>query len=211
MKKSLFLVVCVASQVAYSAADWSFYGSGRFTTFRNTWTGDGSSAMDNTNDVGVQSNSRFGAKASDTARKVSGVVEVGYGDGGAIVSRRLFGVWKPTPDMSVLVGKEWSLINFNHSNQAWKQDNLMYGQGAFSESRVDQLRFTAYGASLAVVKANNPTQTFSATYTKGTKDTTVKISYAAAADNPPRSRPPTPRASVRSTSSWVEAGTPTRW
>lgn len=184
-KTTLVATILVASQVAFSA-DWSFYGSGRFTTFRNTWTGDGSEAMDNTNDIGVQSNSRFGAKANDTARKVSGVVEVGYGDGNAIVSRRLFGVWKPTSEMSVLVGKEWSLINFNHSNQAWKQDNLMYGQGAFSESRVDQLRFTAYGASVAVVKASNPALTFSATYQKGTKDTTVKIAYAAAADNPPK-------------------------
>lgn len=170
MKKCLFLVALLASQAVYSAADWSFYGSGRFTTFRNTWTGDGSSALDNSNDIGVQSNSRFGAKANDTVRKVSGVFEVGYGDGGAIVSRRLFGTWKPTRDIAVLVGKEWSLINFNHSNQAWKQDNLMYGQGAISESRVDQVRLTAHGASVALVKGNY---------------TTIS-GYTVAADNPPK-------------------------
>lgn len=174
MKKStLAALILAASQMAL-AADWSFYGSARFTTFRNTWQGDAATNIGDSNMVGVQNNSRFGAKVSDTAKKVSGLVELGFNDGNSIRARRLFGVWDATPNISVLVGQEWSLINFNHSNQVWNSDNLMYGQGAFTETRVEQVRVTAYGASVALVKGGTASMS------------TAGGNYTATSDNPPK-------------------------
>lgn len=159
MKKSLVLSAFALVAAPVIGADWSFYGSARVTTFGEAVIDTGDGETQTSNYYKLQPNSRFGATAKDG--DLGGTFEVGVGSvvsdaatgakTDAIVIRKLFGTLKISDNVSVLLGQDFTPINFANNNQVWGGDNNLYKQGAISEGRLPQIRVTALGANVALL------------------------------------------------------------
>ena len=144
MKKGMAVFAMLLLAVPALAADWSFYGSQRVSTFYvDRDYGDGVGANGQDDDQATQwffqGNSRLGAKVK--ADKVSGLIEFGLGKGGdggdtAVTTRRAYGQWQFSDTASLKVGKDYSPVtDGNMSNQVFDSDNDMEGTGHFHGRR----------------------------------------------------------------------------
>jgi hypothetical protein len=143
MKNALVFLAVLLLSIPAIAADWSFYGSARVSTFYVDQDY-GDSQVNGQNDDQVtqwffQGNSRLGAKVK--ADKVSGRVELALGKGGdggdtAVTTRLAYGQWQFSDTASLKVGKDYSPVtDSNMSNQVFDSDNNMEGTGHFHGRR----------------------------------------------------------------------------
>jgi hypothetical protein len=166
------------------SSDWNFYGSVRAGTFGQSVVDTGSNGTTtNSKSYSLQGNSRFGAKVAPDST-ISGQVEYGVKSvltsaAGATASvpslRLLYGTWKINNDVSLQLGQNWSIIDFEKSNQVFNADNDLESEGAITELRVQQVRLTAYGFKLAFVPGSQTAIT-----------ATKTLSYATRPDNLPK-------------------------
>ena len=133
------------------AATWKFYGSVRMATFYNDFK-----AKDNhknnggtgINDKGtqwrLQTNARIGARV--TIGNISGHFEYGHGGGtnNDPTTRLLYGKWDFGPG-SIVIGKDYSLLDYTVTTQVFHNDNNMNGFGQFDGGREAQIKLI-YGA-----------------------------------------------------------------
>jgi len=153
MKKLFVLFVAVALvgfTVPAVAAEWSFYGSARMTTF---W-----SDID-AGDVGVdddgltwaqQGNSRIGARVK--GETVSGRFEYGTG----INLRVLWGAWD-FGSGRILLGQTYTPVNMFYSNQVFGSDSDMLDVGGLYGGRHAEISLKMGGFEIALVNPQSPT------------------------------------------------------
>nr|MCU0601966.1 hypothetical protein [Desulfobacterales bacterium] len=144
MKRAIALFSVLLLAAPAIAADWSFYGSQRMSTFYVYQDFGDTPVNGEDNDWGLQwnfqGNSRMGAKVK--ADKVSGQIELALratngGDGGdnTVNTRRAFGVWNFADNAALKVGKDYSPVSQLFSNQVFNDDDDMEGSGAFHGRR----------------------------------------------------------------------------
>ena len=136
MKKLVIIVAVIA--VLFSSAqasDWNFYGSARVSTFYEKVEVSGSDT--NSFDMGLQDNSRIGARVqvSDT---LSGRFEYGT-NGGTANIRHLYGVWNFGAG-SILVGQHEGPLRHPGSDQVYATDAGLGGWGEMSSPRKAQIK-----------------------------------------------------------------------
>lgn len=148
MKKIVVLFAAVALVSAFSipasAAEWSFYGSARMSTFRTEvskevsedayYQGNGLGFDDEDTTWELQGNSRIGAKIE--AGNVRGQFEYGAWNFGA---------------GDLLIGRGYTPTHASFSNQVFFTDNDLNGFGTLW-SRKDMVQLTRGGFRLALVK-----------------------------------------------------------
>jgi hypothetical protein len=165
MKKFAALLIVAMVAAPAMAADWSFFGSARMSTFyQYTDYGDGGQpGTGEDDDWGLiwdfQTNSRLGARVK--ADKVSGLVELALKgtDGGDldVATRRAYGVWNFSEKAALKVGKDYSPVSQQFSNQVFNADDDMEGSGAFHGRRPGGLTLIIGGLELAFL--TNPLKT----------------------------------------------------
>jgi hypothetical protein len=165
MKKLIAIFAVLLLAAPAMAADWSFYGSQRMSTFyiyddfgdfnrQGVLNGPGAN-----DDWGLnwnfQDNSRLGAKVK--ADKVSGQIELSLnaadsntgqvggeangsnGGDGHVNARRAYGVWKFADNASLKVGKDYSPVSNLVSGQVFGDDAGLLGNGDFYGKRPGQI------------------------------------------------------------------------
>jgi len=150
MKKFVVAVAALAMLTGSAyAADWDFYGSARVETFYNDVETINSATADEKNiSESLQGNARIGAnvKVSD---ELAGRFEYGASGGNANI-RLLYGEWNFGAG-TFLVGQDYTLVRFPHSNQAYDGDAGLGGYGELSSPRTAQLKLKFGGLQLAAV------------------------------------------------------------
>jgi hypothetical protein len=165
MKRLIAALAVVMLAAPALAADWSFYGSQRMSTFYQ-YTDYGSANQPGSgeqDDWGLiwdfQTNSRLGAKVK--ADKVNGQIELALKgtDGGdlGVATRLAFGVWNFSDNAALKVGKDYSPVTQNISNQVFNFDDDMEGSGTFHGRRPGGL--TLILGDLQVALLTNPLKT----------------------------------------------------
>jgi hypothetical protein len=154
MRKLFVLIAAVAFLVAFTApafaAEWSFYGSSRLTTFWYNQSGAYSDTNNSDLDLtwDMQGNSRIGANVK--AGDIAGTFELGMPNDKASV--RLiwgeydFGGWK------LGIGQHYSPMNFFISNQVFDSDTDMLPFGGVYSGRNPMLRFRMGNLDIALVE-----------------------------------------------------------
>jgi hypothetical protein len=157
MKNLIVLITVVVLAAPAMAADWSFYGSARMSTFYK-YTDFGDVPVNGEDDDwgmiwDFQTNSRLGAKVK--ADKVSGQIELALkGTDGSdldVGTRRAFGVWNFSDNAALKVGKDYSPVSQLFSNQVFNADDNMEGSGAFHGRRPGGLTLIIGGLELALL------------------------------------------------------------
>ena len=157
MKKGMIVFAVLLLAAPVMAADWSFYGSQRMSTFYvNTDYGD-TSVNGQNDDWGLnwnfQTNSRLGANVK--ADKVSGKIELALKgtDGGDqdVATRLAYGMWKFSDNAALKVGKDYSPVTNGLSNQVFNDDDDMEGSGVFHGRRPGGLTLILGGFELALL------------------------------------------------------------
>ncbi len=158
MKKIVVLFAAVALGSAFSipasAAEWSFYGSARMSTFYVDkseelssdayYPGNGLGFDDQDLTWGLQGNSRIGAKIQ--AGNIRGQFEYGT----RVNLRILYGAWDFGKG-ELLVGRDYTPTEARLSHQVFFNDNRMRGFGALF-SRKDMVQLTFNNLDIAFVK-----------------------------------------------------------
>ena len=156
MKKLFVFLAAAAFVVAFTApafaAEWSFYGHARMTTF---WAdedfGDFVNAAGEDDDLDLthdlQGNSRIGAnvKVSDN---LTGRFELGIGSG--VTRRLLYGEYN-FGNFKMLVGQTYGPVNIFISNQVFGGDANMLPYGGVYGARNPMVRFSFGGLKLAFI------------------------------------------------------------
>jgi hypothetical protein len=188
MKKLIAVLLVLLLAAPAMAADWSFYGSQRMSTFYNArdfgdfkqlGTGFANSGYDD--DWGLtwdfQGNSRIGARVK--ADKISGQIELALGQGssnagngnnsnggdGNVGTRRAYGIWKFADGASLKIGKDYSPVTNLVSGQVYESDAGLLGQGDFYGGRPGQLALQLGGFELAFITNAAKTSTWAGTVT----------------------------------------------
>jgi len=155
MKKFAAVLVVAMLTAPAMAADWSFYGSARMSTFY-VYEDFGDSPVNGEDDDwgtvwNFQTNSRLGANVK--ADKVSGKIELGLkGSDGSdldVGTRRAYGVWHFADKAALKVGKDYSPVTNDLSNQVFNEDDDMEGSGVFHGRRPGGLTLILGGLELA--------------------------------------------------------------
>lgn len=169
MKKLLVGLFAVAMVIAFTAptmaAEWSFYGSARMSTFvenndvtmtdtttteageevvTRTWSDDQSSTT-----WALQGNSRIGAKVAANDNGISGRFE--YGSGPNL--RLLYGQWD-FGGGALLLGQDYCPTTAFISNQVWAGDNDLIYYGMPYIGRQPQAKLKMGGFQLAFITPN---------------------------------------------------------
>ncbi len=154
MKKLFILFAAAVLVFAYTlpaaAADWSFYGSARLSTFWDSFDSENDAADDDGLTWVGQGNSRIGAKVKADA--ISGRFEYGAGHGVANI-RLLWGEW----DMGAAklgAGQHYTPVNIFISNQVWGSDIDMLPFGGVYDGRRPMLQLKVAGFKVALVQPN---------------------------------------------------------
>jgi len=152
MKKWLMVVAALAATGAFvlpaTAADWSFYGSSRMSTFWDSFEQDvvgGDSLDDDGLTWALQGNSRIGARVK--ADHISGRFE--YGSGPNL--RILWGEWD-TGTVKLGFGQNYTPVNVFISGQAWDGDAGMYRFGGIYNGRRAMAQLSVANFKLALVQ-----------------------------------------------------------
>jgi hypothetical protein len=157
MKKCLPVLCFLLIVGPAPAADWSFYGGQRMSTFYvDRDQGDtqvNGKSDDQATQWYFQGNSRLGANVKGD--RVSGRIELGLGKGGdggdtSVVTRRAYGQWKFSENASLKVGKDYSVLyDGNMSNQVFDADKDLQGEGLFYGKRPAYIGLTIGNLELA--------------------------------------------------------------
>ncbi len=119
MRKLLIVLAAFAFVVAYTvptlAADWSFYGSARMTTFYDSVSEEKAGFDDGDTTWNQQGNSRLGATVK--AGNIGGGFEYGTG----INLRKLYGTYN-FGSGQILIGQTYTPVNMFYSNQVYGGD-----------------------------------------------------------------------------------------
>lgn len=162
MKKLFVLFGAVVLVVAFTApafaAEWSFYGSARMSTFWTDVSKELGPTGDDDLDLGhaLQGNSRIGAKVK-VSDNLAGRFE--YGSGPSL--RLLFGEYD-FGGFKLLVGQDYAPLYAFLSNQVFGGDTDMLGVGGIYNGRRNMVKATFGGLKVALV---NPITTSIAGYT----------------------------------------------
>jgi hypothetical protein len=167
MKKLIAIFAVLLLAAPAMAADWSFYGSQRMSTFYVADDfGDFPPASGEDDDWGLdwdfQGNSRLGARVK--ADKVTGHIELGLKgtDGGDIDvgTRRAYGIWKFSDNAGLKVGKDYSPVTRFISGQVFKSDDGLLGAGNFYGKRPGQIGLQLGNFEIAAItnplRGSNP-------------------------------------------------------
>ncbi len=153
--KQLMVMVAALAMVTGSAygADWNFYGSARITTFyTQTETIDSGASNDNQYEQKLQSNSRIGAKVK-VNDELTARFEYGASKGNANI-RLLYGAWN-FGGGTLVIGQDYSPLNWFHSHQAFDSDASLYRYGGVYSGRAAQLKLKFGGFQVALIPASN--------------------------------------------------------
>jgi hypothetical protein len=138
MKKLIAVFAVLFFAAPAMAADWSFYGSARVSTFYVDQDYGDTPVNGQDDDQGTQwyqqGNSRLGARVK--ADKVSGRLELALGQGGdggdtAVSTRLAYGIWKFSDNAFLKVGKDNSPLSDFISSQMFDTDANLLGNGNF--------------------------------------------------------------------------------
>jgi hypothetical protein len=148
MRKLFVFFVAVAMvggfAVSALAAEWSFYGSARMSTFyedRDEEAGDDAGTV-----WDLQGNARIGATAK--AGAIGGGFE--YGSGPNL--RKLYGTWNFGAG-ELLIGQTYTpLGSMFYSNQVWGADEDLLSIGQCYNGRVPMLQLSMQGFKVALIK-----------------------------------------------------------
>jgi hypothetical protein len=159
MMRCVLAVILILSAGLAPAADWSFYGSQRLSTFYADRDNGDSQVNGQSDDQATQwyfqGNSRMGSTVK--ADRVSGRIELGLGKGGdgadsAVVTRRAFGAWRFAENAYLKVGKDYSVLyDGNMSGQVFDADKNLQGEGLFYGKRPAYIGLTFGSLELAAV------------------------------------------------------------
>lgn len=129
-----------------------FYASARFAAYGESVIDTGDAKNVTSTSYFLQPNSRFGAKLSSADSTVSGQFELGFNSGkGVLTPRLLYGTVKFNPNVSLLIGQNWSIITYSNNNQVWGVDNDLEAQGAIVEGRVPQVTLKVKNLQISLV------------------------------------------------------------
>ncbi len=151
MKKFLVLLSLMLFAVTAFAADWNFYGSARVATWYNVkdkkyeLANDGVDEELTDMDFYLQGNSRIGAKVKNG--NLSGRFEYGTG----VNLRLLYGKYN-FGGFTMLVGQDYTPMDYLNSGQAWDTDAGLLGVGLYYEGRQPQIKFGFGDFEFALVK-----------------------------------------------------------
>lgn len=178
MKKIIVAVAALALMASSAyAAEWSFYGSARVSTFWSEADTINGADGDWQYAEALQSNARIGAnvKVSDelTAR-----FEYGAKDDSANI-RHLYGEWD-FGSGSLLIGKTVTPIEVTYSSQVYKDDSTLGGYGDFDNSRHPQIKLTFGGFQIAFIDTQESYDAGSTVY--GTQSLIPMIAMAYTAE-----------------------------
>lgn len=154
MRKCLVLAVSVCAVVCWAgsalAADWSFYGSSRMSTFIDDVSKERTGTNFDDTDLtwGQQGNSRLGARVK--AGDVTGRFEYGTG----VNLRHLYGAWD-FGGGQLLIGHTETPVNIYPANQVWSTDTDMLPFGGIYDGRRPMIQLSYQGLKFALVEPND--------------------------------------------------------
>jgi hypothetical protein len=157
LEKRMIALTVLLLAAPVMAADWSFYGSQRVSTFYVDRDFGDATVNGQNDDWGLvwdfQTNSRFGAKVK--ADKVSGLIEMSLagsdGSDASVNTRIAYGLWQLTDNVALKVGKDYSPVTQGVSNQVFNSDDDMEGSGVFHGRRPAGLTLILEGFELALL------------------------------------------------------------
>ena len=167
MRKLLIVLAAFAFVIAYTvptlAADWSFYGSARMSTFYDSVTEEASATGFDDGDTtwSQQGNSRLGATVK--AGKIGGGFEYGTG----INLRKLYGTYN-FGGIQLLLGQTYTPVNMFYSNQVWGGDTDMLKFGGVYDGRRGMIQLKIKGFKIALIEPSTGAVT-----TPAETDTTI--------------------------------------
>jgi hypothetical protein len=150
MRKLLVLLSAVAFVVAFTvpamAADWSFYGSARMSTFMESVSEEASATGYDDDDLvwDLQGNSRLGATVK------AGAIGGGFEYGSTPNLRKLYGTWN-FGGGTLLVGQTYTPLNIFQSNQVWDGDVDLLPYGGIYNGRRPMIQLSMAGFKVALV------------------------------------------------------------
>ncbi len=133
------------------AADWSFYGSARVSTFQTNVDNFAAEDTDNYS-TALQGNSRIGAKVN-VRDDLTGMFEYGT-SGGGVNLRHIYGEWDFGAG-KFLVGQTDGPLSWGYSNQVWDSDSNLNNQGVVDSGRTPMLRLTFGDFQIAAVETDS--------------------------------------------------------
>jgi len=144
----IFAILCLAAPAM--AADWNFYGSARFATFRIDVDPD-MSGVDSDTDTQweQQGNSRIGAtvKFND---QIGGAFEMSDSFG----KRKLYGTYNFGNGSQLLIGQTYTPSALFYSNSVYDADGDLLGVGEFYEGRLPMIQWQMGAFKLALISPN---------------------------------------------------------
>jgi hypothetical protein len=143
---ALFVAIALVGGFAVSAmaAEWSFYGSARMSTFHEDF--DEEAGDDAGTTWNLQGNARIGATAK--AGAIGGGFE--YGSGPNL--RKLYGTWNFGAG-ELKIGQDYTpLGSMFYSNQVWASDEDLLSIGQCYNGRVPMLQLSMQGFKVALVR-----------------------------------------------------------
>jgi hypothetical protein len=179
MRKLLVLLAAVAFVVAFTipamAADWSFYGHARMSTFMESDSKEvGTTGFDDDDLTwDLQSNARTGATVK--AGAIGGGFE--YGHTSTVNLRKLYGTWN-FGGGTLLVGQTYTPLNIFQSNQVWAGDVDLLPYGGIYDGRRPMIQLSMAGFKIALVKPATATVTGFASVDTDTTLPKIEASYA---------------------------------
>lgn len=150
--KKLMAIFSVLLLLAGSAvaSEWDFYGSARV----QTWGTDSDLNDTKDFDLGLQANSRIGARVN-VSDDLTGRFEYGVSDGDVSL-RLLYGTWNFGAG-NLTIGQDYTPLYMPVSNQAYNGDSSLAGWGEPYPGREAQIKLAYGGFQVALVE---PTSTY---------------------------------------------------
>jgi hypothetical protein len=141
----IFAILCLAAPAM--AADWNFYGSARFATFRIDIDPD-MRGVDSDEDTqwAQQGNSRIGATV-----KFNDQIGGGFEMSDSFGKRKLYGTYTFGNGGQLLIGQTYTPSALFYSNSVFDADGDMLGIGEFYESRLPMIQFKTGGLKVALI------------------------------------------------------------
>ena len=155
-----------ASALQAGAVDWEFYGIAKVKTFYEfNDAADGKTFADDKDtdtdfDMGLQANSRVGAKAK-VNEELSGVAELGISDS-SVTTRHLYGTWK-FDGGALTIGQTRTPLGRQDSLRVWGDDAGLTAFGEPYLGRRPLLQLESHGLKVALVKPHSITNIYANT------------------------------------------------
>lgn len=142
-------LVCVMSAPVYAEDFFNMYGSARIAVDQNTLSKERAGNEDGDSDLtlGLQGNSRFGARAKKG--EISGGFEYG-----STANLRLLYASVPMAGGALTIGQTYGPVNIFISDQVAGGDSNMLNMGGLYGGRNPQIKFSTGGLAVALVKTN---------------------------------------------------------